>query len=121
MVRVAYLDLIGGAAGDMILGAFLAAGLPLDDLHDAIRMLGLEGTEISTRRVERADIPATKLAVGLPGPLGRKHSHFDSPAGPTLSEVDARLAGSRLPNPVVLAASRTFHCLAVATSGLSGL
>jgi uncharacterized protein (DUF111 family) len=121
VVRVAYLDLIGGAAGDMILGAFLAAGLPLDELRHTLDLLGLEGTEVSTRRVQRADVPATKLSVGLPGPLGRKHTHSGSPAGPTLSEVDARLAGSRLPEPVAVAASRIFRCLALATSTVSGV
>ena len=118
MVRVAYLDTIGGAAGDMILGAFLAAGLPLDQLRDALALLGLEGCEISTRRVERAGISATKLAFGLPGPLRRQHSHVGSDTGPTLAEVDARLSVSRLPGPVVSAAARIFRCLAVATSAV---
>jgi uncharacterized protein (DUF111 family) len=38
-----------------------------------------------------------------------------------MAEIDTRLAGSRLPDAVVLAASSIFRCLAVAMSGLSGL
>ena len=32
-MRVAYLDCFSGVSGDMLLGAMLDAGLPLDDLR----------------------------------------------------------------------------------------
>ena len=35
MARVLYFDCFSGISGDMVLGAFLDAGLPLDDLKRA--------------------------------------------------------------------------------------
>lgn len=43
---IAYLDCYSGISGDMLLGAWLDAGLPLETLRDGLRGLALEGYEI---------------------------------------------------------------------------
>jgi len=79
-----YFDCFSGAAGDMLLAAFLDAGLPLDALQAALGSLGV-GHELVVRKVMRAGITATHVAVGhaeahahdhAPG-SGHEHHHDD--------------------------------------------
>ena len=35
-MKIAYFDCIAGASGDMLLGALVDAGLPVERLHDAV-------------------------------------------------------------------------------------
>lgn len=63
MARIAYFDCFSGVSGDMMLGALLDAGLPLDDLRRALGSLTIEGYEIGAERVSRAGVAATKFRV----------------------------------------------------------
>src|SRR4051794_37872829 len=58
-----YFDSFSGASGDMILGAFLDLGLPLDALRNALGSLALEYGDISADRVTRAGVTATKFRL----------------------------------------------------------
>jgi len=66
-VRIAFLDTFSGISGDMTVGALLHAGVPLDAVRDAIARLKLDGVAISTERVERSGITATKFHVRVHG------------------------------------------------------
>jgi uncharacterized protein (TIGR00299 family) protein len=63
MGRLLYLDCFAGVSGDMLLGAFVDAGLPLEALRTALGSLALEGVEIVAERVTRAGLAATKIHV----------------------------------------------------------
>ncbi len=63
MSRVLYLDCFSGISGDMLLGALLDAGLPIEDLKRALGSLALEGVEVSAEKVLRAGVAATKFSV----------------------------------------------------------
>src|SRR3954468_4064047 len=63
MSRILYFDCFSGASGDMVLGALLDAGLPLEELRGALGSLALDGALVSATRVLRAGGPATKFAV----------------------------------------------------------
>jgi uncharacterized protein (TIGR00299 family) protein len=58
-----YFDCFSGASGDMILGAFLDLGLPLDGLRGALGSLAIEYGDITADRVSRAGVSATKFRV----------------------------------------------------------
>jgi len=58
-----YFDCFAGASGDMILGALLDAGLPLDALRAALGSLAIEGYTLAADRVLRAGVSATKFRV----------------------------------------------------------
>jgi uncharacterized protein (TIGR00299 family) protein len=58
-----YFDCFSGISGDMTLGAFLDAGLPLEDLERALGSLAVSGYEIGAERVSRAGVGATKFVV----------------------------------------------------------
>jgi uncharacterized protein (TIGR00299 family) protein len=62
-VKILYFDCFAGAAGDMILGALLDAGLPFDELKRALGSLAVEGWDISVDRVVKTGITAAKFRV----------------------------------------------------------
>jgi uncharacterized protein (TIGR00299 family) protein len=62
-LRVLYFDCFAGAAGDMILGALLDAGLPFEALRRALGSLAVEGWDLSAERVIKAGVSATKFRV----------------------------------------------------------
>jgi uncharacterized protein (TIGR00299 family) protein len=75
-LTILYFDCFSGAAGDMILGALLDAGLPLDGLRRALGSLAIDGDAVWTERVTRAGISATKFHVrGEAPPLDHAHDH----------------------------------------------
>jgi uncharacterized protein (TIGR00299 family) protein len=82
-MRILYFDCFNGASGDMILGALLDAGLPLEALKAALGSLAIEDFEVTTERVLRAGVSATKfrLIERHPEPVhAHSHSHDDSAA-----------------------------------------
>lgn len=64
-MRIAYFDCFSGVAGDMIIGALLDAGLPFDDLKSEILKIGISGYNLSSEKVKKNRIAATKFTVGL--------------------------------------------------------
>jgi pyridinium-3,5-bisthiocarboxylic acid mononucleotide nickel chelatase len=60
-MKLLYFDCFNGASGDMILGALLDAGLPLDELRRALGSLGIGEYELAAERVLRAGVSATKF------------------------------------------------------------
>lgn len=87
MARIAYLDCFSGASGDMFLGALLDLGLPLDGLRAALGSLAIEYGTVSSERVLRSGISATKFRLhehvpaAAAQPAGRaeqEHSHGGS-------------------------------------------
>lgn len=78
-MRIAFFDTFSGISGDMVLGAFINAGLPLDALKQELLKLPLRGYEIVERKIVRSMITATKIDVLLHGEDVdsdvRTHSH----------------------------------------------
>jgi uncharacterized protein (TIGR00299 family) protein len=77
-----YFDCFSGAAGDMILGALIDAGVPLEEVLDAIGRLAIAPDTIWTNRVTRAGVSATKFCVrgeddapGVAAAMEPVHSH----------------------------------------------
>ena len=82
-MTVLYLDCFSGAAGDMLLGALIDAGVPLADVRAALGSLAISSDTVWTERVIRAGLSATKFCVrgeDDPGSRGDDHGH-DAPPG----------------------------------------
>jgi uncharacterized protein (TIGR00299 family) protein len=62
-MRIAYFDTIAGIAGDMTLGAFLSAGVSLQELRAELQRLGIGGYELEATHVHRSSIAAVQLEV----------------------------------------------------------
>ena len=80
-----YLDCFSGASGDMILGALLDLGLPLEALKGALGSLAVDYADVTADRVSRAGVSATKFHLaaaprvggGEGGPAGHGHYHLN--------------------------------------------
>jgi uncharacterized protein (TIGR00299 family) protein len=70
MARVMYFDCSSGAAGDMVLGALIDAGLPIEAVRDALGSLGLKH-DLVAERVIRAGLSATHVSVVPKGAVVR--------------------------------------------------
>ena len=70
----AYFQCIGGASGDMILGALLDAGLSLDDLRGALVSLDVDGYSLKAQRAQRGGLDGTHLVVELEERGRRTHT-----------------------------------------------
>jgi uncharacterized protein (TIGR00299 family) protein len=73
--RVVYFDAASGASGDMILGAVVDLGLPLDTLRKELSRLPLGGYRLESRRVSRSGLQATQVEVVVDEP-GETHRHL---------------------------------------------
>jgi uncharacterized protein (TIGR00299 family) protein len=78
--RIVYFDCANGASGDMLLGAVVDLGLPLDELRAELGRLPLSGYSLESRRVSRSGLAATKVDVVTDGPEA-KHRHLHHIAG----------------------------------------
>jgi uncharacterized protein (TIGR00299 family) protein len=63
MSRLLYFDCFSGISGDMVLGALIDAGLPIQDLRRALGSLTMAGCDVSAQRVLRAGLSAMKFVV----------------------------------------------------------
>ena len=109
--RIVYLDCASGASGDMLLGAVVDLGLPIERLREDLGRLGVEGWRIESRRVDRSGLAATKVDV-LAETAGQPHRH--------LKHVLAILDGSSLEAEVKERAAALFRRLAEAEAAVHG-
>ena len=99
-MKVAYIQSIGGASGDMLLGALVDAGLSLETLRREMAKLPISGYEIDAAQETRAEMRGVHLKVRLES--GARYS----PAA--LLEA---VAQSGLSPPVKEGAERTLRAL----------
>lgn len=83
MATVLYFDAFNGIAGDMILGALLDLGLPIEVLSRELTKLGLEGYELRVTKVDRQGLFGIDLKVVLSDDehSGHHHHHHEAPGG----------------------------------------
>lgn len=130
LLKLAYFDCPSGAAGDMILGALVDAGVPFEKLESELAGLALAGYRLERSEVMKAGFRATKVHVHLDGyeegpgyfrRLDPEGQHEHSPAGHRgLGEILGILERSRLTPVVRDMASRVFRRLAEAEARVHG-
>lgn len=64
-MKVAYIQSIGGASGDMLVGALLDLGVPLETLEQELAKLGISGYQLSATQETRCEMRGTKFDVSL--------------------------------------------------------
>lgn len=72
-MKLAYLDLIAGASGDMLLAALVDAGLPCEELQRSLAGLHLPGFEIACAKVMRGAFSATRVEVRTDDRASARH------------------------------------------------
>ena len=124
-MRVAYVDMIGGAAGDMLLGAWIDAGLDVSALEAALRTVVRDGWDLVATHVVRSGIAATHLDLVIPGEDDHAHGADGTHAhaqhhGHRLREVLAIVARSGLTRRQIERASAIYRRLADAEAHVHG-
>ncbi len=72
-MKIAYFDCFSGAAGDMILGALLDAGLPLEKLKAELAKLGLSHYRLGVEKVTKNGIGGSRAIVEVAGDQPNRH------------------------------------------------
>ena len=66
---IAYIQSIGGASGDMILGALTDLGMPLEHLENELSKLNVNGYRLEARQETRNEMRGTYLKVSMEGSI----------------------------------------------------
>jgi uncharacterized protein (TIGR00299 family) protein len=74
-MRIAYLDTVGGIAGNMTLAAFVSAGMSFETLAEELRKLSLPGFRLERSNVRRSAIDAVHIEVLITDPP-KYHRHL---------------------------------------------
>ncbi len=74
-MKIAYLDTVGGIAGNMTLAAFVSAGMPFDRLTEELQKLSLPGFRLERTSVRRSAIDAVHIEVLITDPP-KYHRHL---------------------------------------------
>ena len=64
-MKTAYIQSVGGASGDMLLGALLDAGLPVDAIREAVAALDIPGVQISSAVETRCEVRGARALVDV--------------------------------------------------------
>lgn len=73
MTRIAYLDCFAGVSGDMLLGALVDAGWPLERLQTVVDALKLEGVSVQAEAVSKHHLAGTQVSVLAPHSQPLRH------------------------------------------------
>jgi uncharacterized protein (TIGR00299 family) protein len=105
-----WVDASSGASGDMLLGALLGAGAPLETIQAAVDAVAPESTRLRAETVQRNGFAATRCHVEVP----------DSTHHRTWRDIRLLLADADLGHDVRRTAEAVFERLAVAEAAVHG-
>jgi uncharacterized protein (TIGR00299 family) protein len=106
-MKVAYFDCFSGASGDMILGALLDAGLPLESLTGELSKLGLSHYNVGKTDVVKNGISASRAMVHVEQDHHRHHHR-------RLADITAIIEKSSLASDIKTDSLKIFKRLAEA-------
>jgi len=109
-MKVAYFDCIGGASGDMILGAFLDSGLSLEVLRGKFTKLPIQGWKLQAKKVVKNGIAATSVDIHIGKPVELRN----------LQSIEQLLEKSTLSKIEIEDSIKIFHRLAEAEAKVHG-
>jgi uncharacterized protein (TIGR00299 family) protein len=107
---IGWVDASSGASGDMLLGALLGVGVPIEVMSAAVGAVAPEAVSLRAEPVHRNGFAATRCHVLVP----------DSSTHRTWSDVAALLAAADLAEPVRARAHAVFERLAEAEAVVHG-
>jgi uncharacterized protein (TIGR00299 family) protein len=110
-MKIAYLDCFSGVAGDMILGALIDAGVPVDAMRGEIAKLKIEGVDLKAEKCVRKGIMGTDLQVVT----GHDHAHRH------LSTIERIIDAADLTARVKERAKSVFRKLGEAEAAIHGI
>ena len=106
-MRVAYIQSVGGASGDMLLGALLDAGLPIYAIHDAIAALQIPNVSIDAADETRCEVRGSRALVDTAAaPRYSPRQMLDAVADATVLSDQTRARATAVLNALFTAESR---------------
>jgi uncharacterized protein (TIGR00299 family) protein len=120
LTRLAYIDAIGGLAGDMLVGALLHAGADLGRVRDGLAGLGVPGIELDEEKVQRHGILASRVTM-LGRSAGGAGAADDEPSHRSWAEIRVLLDGGGMPERALSRAHAVFRALAEAEGRVHGV
>jgi uncharacterized protein (TIGR00299 family) protein len=109
-MKIAYFDCIGGASGDMLLGALVDAGLPFATLEAELAKLHLDDFHLHVSKVSKNGFGATKVDV---------HAHDNAPER-HLRDIRSIVEKSGVSEKVKERALRVFTQICEVEAGIHG-
>lgn len=110
-MKIAYFDCIGGASGDMLLGALVDAGLPAAALEAELAKLHLHDFHLHFSKVSKNGFGATKVDV---------HAHDHAPER-HLRDIREIVGNSHVSDKVKERAMRVFTRICEVEGGIHGM
>ena len=110
MGRIAYLDCFSGVSGDMLLGALLDGGVPLEGMRAELAKVPLAGYSLDAERVTKAGLTAVQAIVRVEEPQPPRN----------LADVTALIDKSSLPVTDRERGTAVFRRLAEAEAAVHG-
>lgn len=122
----AFVDPVGGIAGDMLVAALVDAGASLELVLAEVRKLGVEGWSARVEPAWRGPFAATRFVVDVGGDghdhaHGHDHGHDHDGHSRRWADIRALLEGSTLGEGVKRRALATFAVLAEAEGRVHGM
>ncbi len=108
---IGWLDCTSGVAGDMLLGAVVDAGVPLESVQAAVDALTPEPIRLGAEEVRRGGLRATRVTVETAASTTRR----------TWADIRALLDAAELDDDVRASATATFARLAEAEARVHGV
>jgi len=107
----AFVDCFAGISGDMLLGALIDAGAPVDNLLYGLETLPISGWELKIERVRKGAIAATSVSVIVNEKQPERH----------LADIESIVLASQLPEKVKGQSLKVFRLLAEAEAKVHGI
>ena len=126
MSRILQLESVGGASGDMLLGALVGLGVSVESLNKTLKGLQVDPFEIVVKDVVVQGMSGVQARVMLGEKSadhphhGHNHSH-DHEHGRHLSTILKLIDQSSLPDSVKLEASAVFQRIGEAEAAIHGI
>jgi hypothetical protein len=125
---IAYFEMVGGASGNMLLGALLDAGADRDALESALATIPVDGWRATSERVVKRGIAATYFDFEIPGEDHEPAAHAPGSAPAHrhgnherhLADVLEILSRSGLSEPQKQRAARVYRRLGEAEARVHG-
>jgi uncharacterized protein (TIGR00299 family) protein len=112
-MKIAYFDCFSGCSGDMILGAFIDAGLDLKTLKKGLSSLDIGDYKLTAEKVRRSSITATKFGVVI-----EEHVHHHHRP---LQDILGIINSSRLSKNIKEKSAAIFQKLGAAEAKIHGI
>lgn len=115
-----HFESIGGASGDMLLGALIGLGVLVEELNEELKSLKVDSFEIVVEKVVEQGMSGIRAKVVLHEHHHHNHDHGHH-HGRHLSTILKLIGESELPAPVKKSASLVFQRIGEAEAAIHGI